>query len=328
MNADRFGSSSRAGPIDVIGWPHILIQRKLLDASDFERAARDRGVSLHSEDLERLHRARILIPIYTVRRPQWDINRRVASRRWSELQGERVWTVPKDGPDLEADHEHGLVRDGISVRFRPYASDRVQTEMGVIRRREHVYSHYQLLQLPLVSRAIPLLRIRPDKLTKWQRIDFKYLRSGALNNRDLVPLLTALEPRYVPGILGHRKSSLSEPDGGHERYIAAFDAPGVLAALGWAPEALYETATSLVYDAASHDPLDDWLALVRQVHPDRWDRLKGDARLAVDLRVAAEMIFRFLEHLQQRSTTRRFGRKGAWPGQLHRAPPRSAGFRE
>lgn len=211
MNADRLGSSSRAGPLDVIGRPHILIQRRLLDASDFERAARDRGVSLHSADLERLHRARILVPIYTVRRPQWDINRRVASRGWSELEGERVWSVPKDGPDLEADHAHGLVRDGISVRFRTYASDRVKTEMGVIRRREHVYSHYQLLQLPLVARAIPLLRMDHDKLTKWQRIDFKYLRSGALNQREFVPLLTALEPRCLPSILGHRKSSLSEP---------------------------------------------------------------------------------------------------------------------
>jgi hypothetical protein len=69
--------------------------------------------------------------------------------------------------------------------------------------------------------------------------------------------------------------------------------------LGWTPEDLYETATSLVYEASMRDPLEHWLDLVRLVHPDRWDRLKGDARLAVDFRVAAELIFRFLESLQR-----------------------------
>jgi hypothetical protein len=38
---------------------------------------------------------------------------------------------------------------------------------------------------------------------------------------------------------------------------------------------------------------------VRQVHPDKWQRLRGDALRAVDLRIAAEMAFRLLEDLQR-----------------------------
>jgi hypothetical protein len=208
-----------------------------------------------------------------------------------------VWNVPKDGPDLEADHAHGLVRDGGDVRFRPYASDRVQTETGVIRRREYLYSHYQLLALPIIAGALPLLRFDAAPRTRWQRLELRHIRAAAARQRDLVALLSALEPRYLPGFLGHRRSTLSETEGEYERYVASFDPIATLGLLGWTPEDLYETGTSLVYEASARDPLDHWLDLVRLVHPDRWDRLKGDARLAVDFRVAAELIFRFLENL-------------------------------
>ena len=307
-------AAGRAGPLDVIGQSHILVQRKLLDASEFERAGRDRGVSLHGGDLERLHRARILVPIYTVRRPQWDINRRVARKSWSELRGEPVWNVPKDGPDLGADHERGLVRDGDSVRFRPYASDRVQTEMGAIGRREHLYSHYQLLTLPIAARALPLLSLKPAARTPWQRLELRHVRAAAARQRELVALLSVLEPRYLPGFLGHRRSTLSEAEGEYERYVASYDPIATLRLLGWTAGDLYEMATTLLYEASARDPLDDWLDLVRLVHPDRWDRLKGDARLAVDSRVAAELIFRFLENLQ------RLGAAPPFPDVPKRAP--------
>jgi hypothetical protein len=58
-------------------------------------------------------------------------------------------------------------------------------------------------------------------------------------------------------------------------------------------------AGRLVHLADSVDPLRDWLDLVRQVHPDKWQRLRGDALMAIDLRIAAEMSFRFLEDLQR-----------------------------
>lgn len=298
MGEEQPGDRGRVHPTDIVGWPYAFDQRRLLDASEFERAARDRGVSLHPDDLELLHRAKVLVPTFIVRRPQWDINLRTSTGNRSEL-GERNWFVPKVGADLAADHALGLVRDGAVVRFRPYAVDRVHCHLGSVYRRERLYSYYQLLTLPVVARALPLLRLKPAGQSRWQQIELRHIRAAAARQRDLVALLSALEPRYLPGFLGHRRSALSEPEGEFERYLAGYDPIGALELLGWTPEDLYETATSLVYEGSARDPLDQWLDLVRLVHPDRWDRLKGDARLAVDFRVAAELIFRFLENLQR-----------------------------
>jgi hypothetical protein len=45
------------------------------------------------------------------------------------------------------------------------------------------------------------------------------------------------------------------------------------------------------------DPLGSWWDLVRFGRRDRWDKLKGEAVLALDHRVAAEMLLRFHEDL-------------------------------
>jgi hypothetical protein len=138
---------SKLSPIDAIRMPHAFTQQKLLDAREFERAARERGVSLWRDDLERLHRARVFVPFFAIRRPRWDINRRVAIEDYAELSGGRLWTVPKDGSSLLEDLDARLVTDGRSVRFRPWASELVGTPHGSIGRREYLYSHYQLLDL-------------------------------------------------------------------------------------------------------------------------------------------------------------------------------------
>src|SRR5207245_2921711 len=52
-----------------------------------------------------------------------------------------------------------------------------------------------------------------------------------------------------------------------------------------------------IIDARFHDPLDDWITLVRQTDPGRWEDLKGDALSAVGHRVAAEILLSFYEDL-------------------------------
>jgi len=289
---------SKLSPIDAIRIPQAFTQQQLLDAREFEGAARERGVSLWRDDLERFHRARILVPLFAIRRPRWDINRRVAIESYAELSGGRLWTVPKDGSSLVEDLDARLVKDGRSVRFRAWASELVGTPHGSIGRREYLYSHYQLLDLPVLNDATPLLRRTATKLTRWQRRQLRQLRERGARQAELVALLEALEPRYLPDIVRHYRTRVGR-EGEWRAYLDRFDPVALLNQAGWGTDEIYEAAGRLIHLADSVDPLRNWLDLVRQVHPDKWQRLRGDDLLAIDLRIAAEMAYRFLEDLQR-----------------------------
>jgi hypothetical protein len=296
---------NRITPVDVIGQPFAFTQQRLLDVREFERATSERGVPLSPGDLERLHRAGILVPLFAVRRPQWDIHRRLTIADYLKWTSGRIWNVPKDGQSLREDLDAGLVRSGRSVRFRPWASDRVGTHHGAIARREYLYSRYQLLDLPSIERAMPLLRRPASELTRWQRRELRHLRENAVQTDDLVALLEALEPRYLPDIVRHYRSRIGA-DEERPKYVREFDPVAALRDSRWSADQVYEAGAGLIHRADMHDPLRHWLDLVRQVHPDKWQRLRGPALLAIELRIAAEMAFRFLEDLQDAAAAPRF----------------------
>ena len=110
-------------------------------------------------------------------------------------------------------------------------------------------------------------------------------------------LLEALEPRYLPDIVRHYRSRIGAEEE-RPRYVREFDPLAVLTLSGWSADEVYEAAAGLIHRADMHDPLRHWLDLVRQVHPDKWQRLRGQGLLAIELRTAAEMAFRLLEDLQ------------------------------
>jgi hypothetical protein len=248
-------------------------------------------------DLERLHSAGILVPFYAVRRPPWDISRRQKTADYVEWVSGRVWNIPKDGDSLREDLDSGLVRSGRSMRFRPWATDRIGTPHGSIGRREYLYSYYQLLDLPIIERALRLLRRIQSDQTRWQRGDLRHWRAASAARDEVAALLEALEPRYLPDIVRHYRSRVGTEDE-RPNYIRQFKPIALLTQSGWSATEIYEAAASLLHLADSVDPLRYWLDLVRQVHPDKWQRLRGGALLAIDLRIAAEMAFRFLEDLQ------------------------------
>jgi len=76
-----------------------------------------------------------------------------------------------------------------------------------------------------------------------------------------------------------------------------FDAIAALRLLDWKASDLERVAENLVTRAGGLDPLDDWLELVRNCTSEQWFKLRGDALIAIDLRFAAEMLFRFYEDL-------------------------------
>jgi hypothetical protein len=74
-------------------------------------------------------------------------------------------------------------------------------------------------------------------------------------------------------------------------------AEGLVDEMGLDPTEVLRWAERLIIDAGFHDPLDNWITLIRQTDPDRWEDLKGDALSAVGHRVAAEILLAFYEDL-------------------------------
>lgn len=63
------------------------------------------------------------------------------------------------------------------------------------------------------------------------------------------------------------------------------------------PDQLQNQAESLLREASGFDPLGEWHRVVRVASPRRWKKLRFDALLAHEYRVAAELILLYLEDL-------------------------------
>ena len=290
-------SGLRTG-IDLIGRELTFTQRRLLAPSRFEREARDRGVTLWGGDLERLHRAGILVPLYWVRRPRWDIEKRKASVARGSPP-DRSWGVPTDGFELREDQRAGLVALGAEHRYRAWQREVIQLPTGTIHRGHYLYSPWQLLDLVRIETVLGHLRRRPDERTRWARMGLRAARRRRSISDIRTVLLSALEARYYPRIVQRTSMPAHRGLEAWDEFDRTFDARELSEWLGWSTADLYAQARAMLLTASSIDPLDAWIDLVNQIAPDRWWRLKGDARLAIDLRIGGEMVLRFLESLQR-----------------------------
>lgn len=74
-------------------------------------------------------------------------------------------------------------------------------------------------------------------------------------------------------------------------YREQFEPSAVLARLGWRTDELQESADLLLYRAERSDPLKrEWSELVQRASSRSWDRLEGQVVLALDGRIAAEIL--------------------------------------
>ena len=80
-------------------------------------------------------------------------------------------------------------------------------------------------------------------------------------------------------------------------WVAEFDAVTYLSTLELETSDLKDMALFLLTHAARTDPFGDWLDVVAAGTPTKWDRLRGDGRISIELRVAAELLLRFYEDL-------------------------------
>jgi hypothetical protein len=190
--------------------------------------------------------------------------------------------------------QQGYLMDPGPTPFRRWDGGLPLPVHGRIHRYPSVfYSPYQLLALRPIQGLVGAMRTERedggrvvcnlDPLTREEI-------SALDGSRQLAITLSALDMRYLPRIL--RTAS-------HAREWQAedplFDARARLELLGLTPQAMAATAEALLIRASFRDPLGPWYDLIRQGDPQSWQHLRGDALLAMDYRIAAEILLRALD---------------------------------
>jgi hypothetical protein len=272
----------------------------------FASELRDRGVSLDRNHLEALHQLRLVVPLVRLRRDTRAIERE-HRRHPRDAESAAHWH-PTSRWDINDALENRRLFDPAHERFmsrgqltRPLGDGAYETSI-------YLYSPQQLVHAPLIQDALRWVELRA-KNDRWHaRLTVHELwrrrwTDQAHRLRELVLAVLTLEPLYYSQVIGTLtvdSDRTGDWNTEFERFYAwrakqPLGRPlrwlGVNA--GW----IFDAGVELLRLADIHDPLGDWAELVAHANPDRWNRLKGKARSAVDTRIAAEVLLRYHDDL-------------------------------
>jgi len=281
--------------LSMLTVPWVFSQSHPLTTSNLISELKKRGVSLDSQTLRELYRRGDLRPLAEITtrpvRPGVPISEVPAAR--GSLQAQ-----------LRIALAAGRIRDPGADDFRPRLrfddrrrSDPPRWMNGLI------YSRWQLLAVPELRRRLPLRRVfgpyerrrvSLPPLDEWSRVPIERLAGW-------VPVLAALDARYLPTVdpewLRLTNVELEEWD----EFRTFYDPVATSNTLEVKPDEVQAFAEWLLYRAHTLDPTGDWSRLIRRA-PDRgWKTLTGDALIALDHRLAAEVLLLFYEDLTQRN---------------------------
>lgn len=290
--------------LDLFDHDLIFTQRPLIAVGEFRRECERRGIHLLDEQLEALHRAGVLVPLYRVAK---QVRRGLAEARRQQL----TWLppslglgpVPTSGHRLRIARADGRVHAAHAEPYRPWWRLRRRFDGSTFLASEYLYSPYQLLAAPHLPALLARMRVRrlEDGKVRFTLATRRpgHDRPGSWREalERLVIGLSALEAVYRPDILRRISLPVELDYEAWLRHREAFIPSAMLAWLGWDASAVEEAAERLLTTAHRIDPLRDWHALVRQVRPEQWETLRGDALTAHEHRVAAEMLLHFREDL-------------------------------
>lgn len=140
-------------------------------------------------------------------------------------------------------------------------------------------------------------------------------RQRARRLREIVIAVSALEPAYYSRVIGRLSLPARDDFEPFERWRRARKLGSALRWLGVSSAWIKDAAAALLADADRFDPLGDWLEVVAEAEPEKWKRLRGQARSAMDLRIAAEVLLLYYDDLVAAGRT----------NPLPEPPPRTAG---
>ncbi|HEX2086452.1 MAG TPA: hypothetical protein VHF89_12270 [Solirubrobacteraceae bacterium] len=284
--------------VDLIELPFAFTQLRPLMPSQFIGEARKRGVPLDEHQLEALHRLRLLPPFLRVQRD----GRAIAALRRSDprLAHHVATSHPTDVRDLREARAAGRLLAPAAEHF--IARRRLVRVIDGRRYRssEYLYSHHQLVHLPTVRRALPLLRRRRGSETitiDATRASMASAVGEAKRLTEIIVAVSALEAAYHPDVV----ETLQLPDRHTwDEYRDWREGLAVNWAVKWLgvdPAWIRDAGSELLRLADDIDPLGEWLDVVREADPRAWRRLRGAGRNAIDIRVAAEVLLRHYDDL-------------------------------
>jgi hypothetical protein len=282
--------------------PWAFTQQDPLSTSEFCREAEKRRVALREEQLPGLWRVDALAPFVEIR------NKPLRPGIPPKL-GDPAFPGSLHFEELRRAVEAGRLADPVQLGFRPQLrfhrpapADPDRTWWNGL-----LYSRWQLLGLyelrDLLSQG------------KWKRVPNEFLGTWrvrtltgwetqiAERSRQLAALLVALEARYLPVLERGWLHTRNAGDGQWETFAQHFDPAAMLTRLNRDPADLLRSADHLLLSARRCDPLGhNWSELLRRAPQRSWDDLSGDALVALDHRIAAEILLLCYEELAARGT--------------------------
>ena len=275
--------------IEAVRFPWAFSQRSPLSTQEFCRAAEARGVDLDEGSLRELYRHGLLIPFVEVR------NRRVDSATPPLAPVGEPLARGSRLADLQRCRDLGRLIDPGESAFRPKlrferrASDSLRWWNGLL------YSHDQLLGLQLVRRHVEARRLfrRGDRIVVRMHTPDRCVVERAASLRRLAALLVVLEARYLPKLDPEWVHVTNADLDDWDEFRRSFEPIKVLHSSGWTHEEVRSSAENLLFTAHRHDVLGKWTDLIKRSPRRTWEELKGEPRVAMDHRVAAEILMLF-----------------------------------
>lgn len=283
--------------LHLLDLPYAFWQLPLLTEEQFRREAKARGIDLSEQRFEDFHRLRVLTPFLRVSRDGRAIA--AAARRNDPDIWERARWQPTQRADLLEAHEVGRLHDPVAEHF--ISRQRLRKRVGEVsyRSSEYLYSHHQLMVLPVLGSTIPHLRYSKDGRVNGFEVDraiSDHWQGCAKWLHPRLIALSALEPVYYPHIIRRIRYNGDEL----VRYNTWRKDLRPRAMLDWLevePTWIKDSAGALLDQADRLDPLGRWSELVREADPGRWEWLQGEARSAIDLRIGAEILLCYYDRL-------------------------------
>ena len=298
--ARRASAATDRSSLDLLGLTYPFSQVGLLDASEFgklaaqRRSRADRSLPpVDEQTLQELHRGGLLVPLFRVdltpqpHSPGIDIS--------GSLTAKHVFTTWIN--ELLRGAAEGRVGDPSVSRFEPWPTERRRsqwptTETG------YLYSRHQLLGLDAVRSFVAELKPRYDERNlTWHFEDIALPNAPTLEAiaswRQLAITLSALDTYYWPQIT----HQLSHDLDAWQQALHAFDREQALAWLDLSLGQIEKAVLDLRLTASSCDDTGEFYDLIRRASADAWKSLRGDAAVALDYRLAADILTRFAEDL-------------------------------
>jgi hypothetical protein len=281
--------------------PFTFTQYRPLLPRQFIDEAKKCGLWLSEQELEALHRVRLLMPFYRLARDGREIAN--AHRRGEDAYHLAHWQ-PTSRADLTDARTHDRLHDAASEPF--IARRRLKRPLGEwsYESSVYLYSHHQLTALPFLRQARPHLQLKRTKGDLVGRLDADRGSVGILRERGdglraAAVAATLLEPAYYARIF-HRLSLPREEDFvAFDRWRRTRPLLRPLRILGVDATWIKDAAESLHWEAHRIDPLGAWAEVIAAGEPEKWKSLSGDARAALELRASAELLLFYYDDLHR-----------------------------